>query len=101
MGAASETRTGTNSQVKPGEPGRFRVLMHNDDYTTMEFVVQVLQKVFHKTTTEANQIMLSIHFRGVGVCGLYPYDIAETKVDRVHVLAREAGFPLRCSLEGE
>lgn len=86
---------------RTGTPPRFKVLMHNDDYTTMEFVVQMLQEVFHKPATEANQIMLNIHFKGIGLCGHYPFDIAETKVDRVHVLSREAGFPLRCSLEEE
>ena len=99
--AASIASPGTKGQAKSGDPARFRVLMHNDDYTTMEFVVQVLQEVFHKSATEANQVMLNIHFKGTGICGLYPFDIAETKVSRVHVVAREAGFPLRCSLEGE
>lgn len=89
------------AHVQSGRPLRFNVFMHNDDYTTMEFVVQVLETVFHKPSTEANQIMLNIHFKGVGLCGAYPFDIAETKVDRVHSLAREAGFPLRCSLEEE
>lgn len=89
------------AEVKAGRPSRFKVYMHNDDYTTMEFVVQILEMVFHKPATEANQIMLNIHFKGVGLCGAYPFDIAETRVDRVHSLAREAGFPLRCSLEEE
>jgi len=89
------------AQVEASRPLRFKVFMHNDDYTTMEFVVQVLEVVFHKPATEAYQIMLNIHFKGVGLCGAYPFDIAETKVDRVHCLAHEAGFPLRCSLEEE
>lgn len=75
--------------------------MHNDDYTTMEFVVQVLESVFHKAPAEANQVMLNIHFKGVGMCGTYPLEIAETKVARVHALARNEGFPLQCSLEEE
>ena len=101
ISTAPVTSSGTKGQAKSGDPARFKVLMHNDDYTTMEFVVQVLQEVFHKSATEANQIMLNIHFKGLGICGFYPFDIAETKVARVHVVARDAGFPLRCSLEGE
>ena len=81
------------------EPSMYKVLLHNDDYTTMEFVVEALMAVFHKSPTEANRIMLHIHFKGSGVCGAYPYEIAETKVSKVHDMARKEGFPLRCSLE--
>ena len=87
----------TREQIAP--PPMYRVLMHNDDYTTMEFVVSMLEGVFHKTPTEANRIMLNVHVRGVGECGTYPFEIAETKVAQVHDLAREEGFPLKCSLE--
>ncbi len=87
----------TKEELK--EPPQFRVLLHNDDYTTMEFVVQVLQAVFKKPLSEATRIMLSVHNEGIGVCGVYPAQIAETKVETVHRLARENGFPLRCSLE--
>ena len=80
-------------------PPMFTVLMHNDDYTTMEFVVEALIAVFHKSPTEANRIMLHIHFKGSGVCGAYPYEVAETKVSKVSDMARKEGFPLRCSLE--
>ena len=80
-------------------PPLFRVLMHNDDYTTMEFVVVVLEKVFRKSPVDANRIMLNIHIRGVGQCGTYPFEVAETKVARVHELARAEGYPLKCSLE--
>jgi ATP-dependent Clp protease adaptor protein ClpS len=96
---AGQTRASEESRSKTAEPILFKVLMHNDDYTTMEFVVQMLETVFHKPVTEAQQIMLNIHFRGVGMCGTFPFEIAETKVARVHHLARESGFPLRCSLE--
>lgn len=85
--------------VHVASPSLFRVLMHNDDYTTMEFVVEVLETVFHKTPPEAHRIMLRIHHEGMGVCGIFPHEIAETKVARVHRMARQAGFPLRCSLE--
>lgn len=101
----SETNTGNQSktQVKTREkvatPSLFKVLMHNDDYTTMEFVVEVLREIFRKPPTEAEKIMLTIHFQGVGHCGTFPYSIAESKVDQARIKARKAGFPLRCSLE--
>lgn len=81
------------------EPRRFRVLLHNDNYTTMEFVVRVLMFVFNKTESEANAIMLRVHNNGVGVCGVYTAEVAETKVTLVTQLAREAGYPLRCTME--
>jgi ATP-dependent Clp protease adaptor protein ClpS len=93
------TRTEEKSRSKTAQPPLFRVLMHNDDFTSMEFVVQVLEEIFHKTSPEANSIMLSIHFKGMGICGIYPHEIAETKIDRVHGLARNEGYPLRCSME--
>ena len=83
------------------EPPMYRVLLHNDDYTTMEFVVEILQKVFYKSPAEAARIMLLVHKSGAGVCGVFTADIAETKVQIVHHLARENGFPLRCSMEEE
>ena len=83
------------------EPPMYKVLLHNDDYTTMEFVVEVLIFVFHKRVEEATGIMLNVHKRGVGTCGTYPFEVAETKVDTVHLLARERGFPLKCSMEKE
>jgi ATP-dependent Clp protease adaptor protein ClpS len=101
----ADTNTGnkTGTRVATGKqtqiPSLFKVLMHNDDYTTMDFVVEVLQEVFHKSATEAEKIMLTIHFQGVGYCGAFPYSIAESKVDRARIKARKAGFPLRCSLE--
>lgn len=83
------------------EPERFVVLLHNDDYTSMDFVVQILQEVFHKDNTEAVRIMLSVHEKGVGHCGVYTAEIAEAKVLRVTQKARAAGFPLRCTMEPE
>ncbi len=77
----------------------YRVLLHNDDYTTMEFVVDILMHVFHKTIEDASLIMLNVHETGIGICGVYTYEVAETKVDTVHNLARDNGFPLRCSME--
>jgi ATP-dependent Clp protease adaptor protein ClpS len=83
------------------EPSMYRVLLLNDDYTTMEFVVEILMLIFSKSVEEATQIMLNVHRIGVGVCGVYTYEVAETKVDTVHALAKERGFPLKCSMEKE
>jgi ATP-dependent Clp protease adaptor protein ClpS len=84
---------------KTQRPRLFRVVLHNDDYTTMEFVVYVLMEYFHKTQTEATQIMLHVHKKGKGICGRYTYDVAETKVQQVTHDARENGHPLRCTME--
>lgn len=81
------------------EPPMYKVLLHNDDYTTMEFVVQVLQTVFHKSPAEATHIMLMVHKSGVGVCGIFTAEVAETKVELVQHLAKKNGFPLQCSME--
>ena len=94
-----QTGVTAKSRSKVQQPALFKVLMHNDDYTTMEFVVEMLTRVFHKAPAEANRIMLNIHYKGLGICGVYPFEIAETKVARVHSLAKEAGHPLKCSLE--
>lgn len=83
------------------EPPMYKVLLHNDDYTTMDFVVEILMYVFNKAPETAMQIMLNVHERGVGICGVYTYEVAETKVDTAHKLAREHGFPLKCSMEEE
>lgn len=83
------------------EPPMFRVLIHNDDYTTMEFVVEILILIFNKSPEDAVQIMLNVHQKGVGICGIYTYEVAETKVNGVHSLARQHGFPLKCSMEEE
>ena len=81
------------------EPRKFRVLMHNDDYTTMDFVIMVLVEVFRKTAQQATQIMLSIHEKGVGECGVYTAEVAETKIAIVRGHARKAGYPLKCTME--
>jgi ATP-dependent Clp protease adaptor protein ClpS len=81
------------------EPKQYRVVLHNDDYTTMDFVVEILVTVFHKPLAEATKIMLDVHKKGKGICGVYTYDIAATKVAQVHQMAKIREFPLKCSLE--
>lgn len=98
-GSESEVLSETREDVK--EPPMYRVLLLNDNYTTMEFVVEVLISVFKKPVEEATRIMLNVHRSGVGVCGIYTFEVAETKVDTVHLLAREHGFPLKCTMEKE
>ena len=91
----------TESREKLKKPPLFRVLLHNDDFTTMEFVVYVLQKVFQRNETDAFRIMLQVHTQGVGVAGVYTYEVAEMKVEKVTQMARVQEFPLLCTLEEE
>jgi ATP-dependent Clp protease adaptor protein ClpS len=95
VGTVVQTRTKTK------KPSMYKVLMLNDDYTPMEFVVHVLERFFGKSREEATQIMLHVHRRGVGVCGVYTYEVAETKVTQVTEFARRNQHPLRCTLEKE
>jgi ATP-dependent Clp protease adaptor protein ClpS len=87
----------TRPKIK--RPDLFKVLLHNDDYTTMQFVIEVLEEVFGKSPAEAFRIMMHVHTRGHGICGSYPHEVAETKVSLVHDRAKSAGFPLRASME--
>ena len=87
------------SETETSEAPLFKVLLHNDDYTTMEFVVDLLETVFSKSQEEAQRIMMAVHTQGLAVCGTYPHEIAETKVAMVHDLARQHEFPLRASIE--
>ena len=96
-GVVTQTRTRRKLQ----KPKLYKVLLHNDDYTTMEFVVFVLMSIFHRSETDAVQIMLHVHKNGVGVAGVYTYDVAETRIAQVEALARQHEFPLRCSMEEE
>lgn len=88
-------------RTKTKKPQLYNVLLHNDDYTTMEFVVWVLQTVFHHDETTAARIMLHVHKNGLGVAGIYSHEIAETRAAKVEALARAHEFPLRCSVEEE
>ena len=92
---------GTLEKPKTERPPLYEVLLHNDDYTTQEFVVHILMKFFSKTETEATHIMLNVHHRGHGVAGLFTKDVAETKVDQVTDFAKERGMPLRLTAEPE
>jgi ATP-dependent Clp protease adaptor protein ClpS len=94
-GTAVETRTKTRLK----KPRMYKVLLHNDDYTTMEFVVFVLQGVFHHSEADAMQIMLHVHKNGMGVAGVYTREIAETRIAQVEALARKHEYPLRCSMD--
>jgi ATP-dependent Clp protease adaptor protein ClpS len=96
-----EERVDSKTEIEVDEPPLYKVMLLNDDYTTMDFVVEVLVYVFQKPPEEATLIMLNVHRKGVGVCGIYPYEIAETKVNLVENLARENGFPLKCIMERE
>ena len=89
----------TDQKQKVKEPPLYKVLLHNDDYTSMEFVVLLLEKIFNKSTPEATRIMLNVHQQGIGVAGVYSKEIAETKVAIVHDLAQKNEYPLRCSME--
>ena len=87
------------SQIVLEEPPMYRVVLHNDDYTTMEFVVHVLMSVFHKSEAESERIMLDVHKKGRGVCGVYTREIAQTKVEQVRTLAKQNKFPLLATYE--
>ena len=83
------------------EPTLYRVILLNDDYTTMDFVIEILETVFNKAPAEAYRIMMAVHTQGQGLCGVYPFEVAETKVATVVDLARGQGFPLRATMEPE
>ena len=91
----------TRTKPKTKRPSLYRVLLLNDDYTPMEFVVHVLERFFNKNREEATQIMLHVHRRGVGICGVFTYEVAETKVTQVIDFARKNQHPLQCTLEKE
>lgn len=96
-----EGGTATVIRNKVELPKKYKVLLHNDDYTTMEFVIFILQGVFHKTMDEAERIMLEVHKSGIGLCGVYTFEIAESKSKKVERLAQEHSHPLMCTIEPE
>jgi ATP-dependent Clp protease adaptor protein ClpS len=91
----------TKEQVKTRKPPLYKCILLNDDYTPMEFVVEILKSVFHRTQADATRIMLHVHQNGMGVAGIFPYEVAETKIRTVEELAKENQFPLKCVMEKE
>ena len=98
-GGATGTGTITRTRTKTKKPSMYKVLLLNDDYTPMEFVVYVLQRFFSKNAEDATKIMLHVHQNGVGICGVFTYEVAETKVSQVMDLARQHDHPLQCTME--
>lgn len=94
---------GVLTAVRPRtqKPAMYKVLLHNDDYTPMEFVVSILERVFHKAREDAVQIMLAVHRSGIGICGIYTYEIAEQKMNTVITISRQHEHPLKCTIEPE
>ncbi|MCV6607009.1 MAG: ATP-dependent Clp protease adaptor ClpS [Campylobacterales bacterium] len=98
-GFKHDTEEDIRTLVEP--PKKYKVIMHNDDYSTWEFVIDVLKQIFHKTEDNAINITQDVHNKGKGVCGVYSYEIAEMKVSQVHSLSKANGFPLKCTIEEE
>jgi ATP-dependent Clp protease adaptor protein ClpS len=98
-GTGDQVGIATKTRTRPKKPSMFKVLMLNDDYTPMEFVVMTLKRFFNMNLEQATRVMLHVHQKGVGVCGIFPYEIAETKVNQVMDFARTNQHPLQCTLE--
>ena len=98
-GDDSQISVATKTRAKPKKPSQYKVLMLNDDYTPMEFVVLVLKRFFSMDLEQATRVMLHVHQRGVGVCGIFTYEVAETKVNQVMDFAKQNQHPLQCTLE--
>lgn len=97
----SKIKEDISTRSKNDLPPMYKVILHNDDYTSMEFVVEILVTIFGKSLEKATQIMLNVHNKGKEICGLYPRQIAETKIETVHNLAASKGFPLKSTMEKE
>lgn len=97
--ATGDPGVATIDEVKVKKPAMYKVLLHNDDYSTMEFVIHVLQKFFHKNYEESHAIMLKVHHDGIGICGIYTHEVAESKTSKVNKYSRAKGHPLKCSYE--
>lgn len=98
-GHSEETITHRTIKVDP--PKMYKVVLHNDDYTPMDFVIDILIHVFRKDEASATEVMLNVHHKGKGTCGIFPYEIAETKIEQVHEIAEENEYPLKASMEVE
>ncbi len=98
-GSESETGVATKTRTKPKKPSQYKVLLLNDDYTPMEFVVMVLKRFFSMDIEQATRVMLHVHQKGVGICGIFTYEVAETKVNQVMDFAKQNQHPLQCTLE--
>lgn len=107
MGREDKIEKGSEALVLPldreeiKEPSMYKVLLYNDDFTPMEFVVEILETIFHKANTLATKVMLDVHHNGSGLCGIYPYEVAETKVAQVTDKAKQHRYPLKCTMEEE
>ncbi len=100
-GNSSDTGLLTKPEIKTKKPSMYKVILLNDDFTPMEFVIHILQRFFRMTTEEATQVMLHVHQKGVGICGIFTYEVAETKVNQVLSFAQQNEHPLQCTLEKE
>lgn len=94
-----ESGTSLAEQIKLKKPQMYKVLMHNDDYTSMEFVIHVLQKFFNKNYEESHAIMLKVHHDGIGICGIFTFEVAESKASKVNKYSKNKGHPLKCSID--
>ena len=101
MGISSHTESSQEVNTNLKKPKKYRVIMHNDHYSTWEFVIDVLKRVFHKNEDEAISITNSVHNKGSGICGIYSNEIAVMKIQQVHSMAKANGFPLKCTIEEE
>ena len=99
VGNKGETELLSRDEEELKEPGDYVVVLLNDHFTTMEFVVEILRRVFHKNSSEAKRIMLNVHNKGRGVVGVYTWDIAQTKANQVHLIAKRYNYPLKCVVE--
>lgn len=101
MSTHSQEITAEKIKIKHKRPSLYKVILHNDDYTPMDFVVFVLETIFNKTSDEAEALMMNVHINDATICGVYPHDIAETKVVQVIQMAEENEYPLKCTMEKE
>lgn len=101
MGLKDQGEVGQATRIEVEKPKKYKVFMHNDNYSTWEFVVDVLKRVFQKSEDEAVKITSNVHNKGKELCGTYPFEVAEMKVSQVHALAKANGYPLRCTIEEE